>query len=197
MARGELNGGRRGGFLSSLVYGVCGVVGVGILCGSGLAFYGMDIVDRKFDRVVETGTDILRSLPEIKESLPPALSDAFDDRRAPDYQSQLEVSVEPALGSRGGLGFTLDVSNTGDEVVSMIVVRVNYETPEGQLVHAESVYVATPIAIEGEWAGPILPGSTRRRALQVHSRQKVLTPTVEVCDIRVWEPSEPRELASR
>ncbi len=199
MARGEHMAGNRSGFLGSLVYGVCGVIGVGILCATGVAMYGMDIVDRKFDRVVETGTEVLRSIPEIRESLPPVLADALDDRRAPEYREHIEVSakIDPTDRRHGTSGIVIEAKNNGDEVVTMLAVRVNIEDERGRLVRSESAYLATPFALEGEWAGPILSDSTRQYAMRVRSQKQPLSATVEICDVRVWRTGSEKAIAAR
>lgn len=175
--------------MSSLVYGVCGVIGVGIIGAVGLGLYGMNMVDRKFDHVLTAGTGVFRSLPEIREALPAVLSDALDDRRAPEYRDQLDVRVNVIPGANGASFSTvvLEAVNNGPGVVTLLAVRVNLEDSDGRLVRTETEYVATPFAIEDEWAGPILSGSTRRHATRLRCRIPSAIASVEVCDIRVWE----------
>jgi hypothetical protein len=176
-----------------LVYGVCGVIGVAIVSVVGLGLYGMNMVDRKFDHVLAAGTGIFRSLPEIRESLPAVLSDALDDRRAPEYRDQMDVRVQVVPGGDGvGVStLVLEAVNSGPNVVTLLAVRVNLEDGEGRLLRSDTVYIATPFAIEDEWAGPILSGSTRRHAIRVRSWTPGATANIEVCDIRVWEEGRP------
>lgn len=181
----------RGGGFSSMVYGVCGVVGVGLICAAGVGVYALNMVDRKIDNVFTVGNGLLHSLPEIRDSLPPVLSDALDDRRAPDYRDQIEVSAKvlPQDDNRTTT-ILLEATNSGPNMVTLLAVRVNLEDSNGRFVRAESAYVATPLAVEREWAGPILSEGTRRHAIRFHRYPGELTASVEVCDIRVWSNSD-------
>ena len=133
MSRGEqLTVYRRGGF-SSLVYGICGVVGVGIICAAGVGVYGLRIVDRKIDNVLALSTGVFQSLPEIRESLPPIMSDLMADTRAPEYCDQLEVSAEvlPSDNARWGTEGLVEATNSGPDMVTLFAVRVHVRDGEG------------------------------------------------------------------
>lgn len=188
MSRGERVTVYRGGFLSSLVYGVCGVIGVAIVSAVGVGVYGMNMVDRTFNDVLAAGSGLWGSLPEIRESLPPIMSDVLDDRRAPEYREHLKVAatVVPSQDTEGEATIVVEAINSGSEMITLLAVRVNLEDRTGQLVRSETAYIATPFAVEGEWAGPILPGSTRQHAIRLWRCPPDLVPQVEICDIRVW-----------
>ncbi len=182
---------RRSGF-GSLVYGVCGVMGVGLLCAAGVGLYGLSIVDRKIDNVFALGTGVLHSLPEIRESLPPIVSDLLEDTRAPEYRDQIQVTAKvlPCENDRWGTRVLVEATNSGPDMVTLLAVRVNLEDSEGQFLRAENAYVATPLAGEGELAGPILAGATRRHVVRLSRCNGPVSPSIEICDIRIWPKSD-------
>lgn len=181
----------RGGFFSSLVYGLCGVIGVAVICAMCVGLYGLNVVDRKFDQALFTGREIVSALPEVRESLPPILADVINDRRAPEYRGQLEVkaTVTPSQDGRSA-SVLLETTNNGSLMVTLLAVRISLEDRSGRLVKSKGVYVATPLAIDDEWNGPILSGATRRQTFRIHGVSSDVLPRIEVCDIRVWELQE-------
>ncbi len=198
MGRGEHVTVYRGGFLSALVYGICGVVGVGIIGAVGVGMYGLNMVDRKFDHVLSAGTGIITSLPEVKESLPAVFADALNDRRAPGYRDQLEVAANVVGFVDAGRAsmVVVEATNNGPDIVTLLAVRVTLEDGEGRLLKTDSAYIATPLAVEDDWAGPIMSGSTRRHAIRLWSTTPGAVAKVEVCDIRVWQEDDAEAVAS-
>lgn len=192
MARGDGVTVYRSSFFSSLVYGICGVIGIGIIGAVGIGLYGLNMVDRKFDHVLATGSGIIRSLPEVRESLPAVFADALNDRRAPEYREQLDVRANVVPAGPGGTGaqVVVEAVNHGPDIVTLLAIRVNLEDADGRLLQSNSAYIATPLAVEDEWAGPIMSGSTRREALRLWSTHPDVKAGVEVCDIRVWEKAD-------
>ena len=190
-------------FLSSLVLGVSAVIVTLILSASGLAFYGINIVDRKTGNVFEFVEEGIRSLPELQESLPPVLADLLNDSRRPDYVDQVEVSVKLAKysGRKGYLRPVVRVRNTGSEVVSLLSMRVVVLNKNGDPVAELNEWAATPIAAEDEWRGPLMPGATRHFKAGYLFRGYDLddpnaTVEFEITDLRVWNAGHPEQVAS-
>ncbi|NOX58793.1 MAG: hypothetical protein GXP29_08045 [Planctomycetes bacterium] len=188
MSRGDNVTVYRGGFLSSLVYGICGVVGVAVVGAVVLGVYGLNVVDRKIDKALLTGGQVIHSLPEIRKALPPILADALNDRRSPEYRDQLAITAKvlPSSDDRKA-AIVIEATNNGPEMVTLLAVRVNLEDRSGRFVRSERAYIATPMLVEGEWDGPILSGATRRHMVRVWQDLPDVLAQVEICDIRVWE----------
>jgi hypothetical protein len=183
---------RRGGFLTALVHGVFGLLIAVIICGAGVGLYAMNIVDRKADKVLNISGDVLESLPEtlpqLVESLPPALADAINDVRDPAYRDKIDLDVR--LGAPGGRHGAREViihaNNRGDQTVTLLAVRVVLVDENEDPVRAVATYAATPLAIENEWRGPLMPGSERICSLHAWHSEGDLSPRVEITDLRVW-----------
>jgi hypothetical protein len=184
---------KRMSFLTATALGLSMIASVALVCGSGITIYGIRVIDKKTDSVAGLGRTLLEDLPRFRELLPPALSDAIDDVRRPDYTSQLKVSARVTTNTRWAdrVRPVVEVQNLGDEVVSLLAVRVVL-LDEGDVPVAEwTEYVATPIAVPEEWRGPIQPGETRRVLLSLsrvplEGRFEV---TTEIGDLRVWTPA--------
>lgn len=87
----------------------------------------------------------------------------------------------------------LTITNNGTEVISLLAVHVVAFDGEGRLRYEWTEVVATPIAIEDELRGLLMPGQTRH-ALVDHWHHLTddsvgeLTAEVDVSEIRLWEP---------
>lgn len=177
------------GFLSTLAYGISGVLITTIVCGSGLALYGMNLIDRKSGDLTSLGTELVAALPGIIEALPPWLSDAVDDRRDPSYRSQLEIEVAIAGDEDSSWRRpVLTVKNNGEEIVSVLAVRIVLLDADGLPTSERGTYVATPLAIDNcnTWNGPILPGETRIISTTMSADAWDVKVEIEVTEIRVW-----------
>ena len=178
--------------LTALVIGVFGIGAVGIASGSAIVLYGMRIINTNASAIVGLAQNTVEGLPELIESLPPALGDLLNDRRAPDYASQIDVAVRLVPHDRrDGLRPVLTVTNNGSEVISLLGVRVAALDENKAPVREWSEMVATPLPIEGEWRGPLYPGSTRHvlvscRPTITEARARKLTVVTEISEIRVW-----------
>lgn len=178
--------------LTALVIGVFGIGAVGIASGSAIVLYGMRIININASAIVGLAENTVEGLPELIESLPPALGDLFNDRRAPDYASQIDVAVRLVPHDRrDGLRPVLTVTNNGSKVISLLGVRVAALNESNAPVREWSEMVATPLPIEGEWRGPLYPGSTRHvlvsgRPTITEEQAEKLTVVTEISEIRVW-----------
>lgn len=183
------------GFFSTLAYGVSAVLVTAIICGTGVAVYGLSIADRKSDNLTTFATNLVSSVPELVEALPPWLSDALHDRREPAYRSNLDIQATMVKDYGDWSRPVVTVTNRGSEIVSVLALRVVLVDEAGRVVEEEVTYAATPLACHDEWPGPILPGETRRYRVREHVRESGLTPQIEVTEVRVWDGErEPKEL---
>ena len=172
----------------ALVFGVTAVAITVIASGAAIVFYGMSIVDRKTDSVTETLKSVLEELPAIRAALPPVLADAVNDERRPDYARQLKIDVglNPKTDRIGRPYPVISIENTGDQLVSMLALRVVAVDSRRNPLREWTEYLATPLAIEDEWRGPLLPGSTRRAILSRPCPKDTAAVECEVTELRVW-----------
>ncbi len=179
---------KKGGFFSALAVGFFTFLTVGVVCASVVGLYGMHIVNSKTWQVLQFGSSIAEQLPNWQRALPPALAEAIQDRRDPAYREQLKVTTRlnrSRDSERGSV--VIEVSNTGDEAVSLLALRLVLQDELGTPVHEIPTYAATPLTIEGEWRGPILPGSTRRFVRHYRAQSPVSEIAAEITELRVWD----------
>ncbi|MBK8267866.1 MAG: hypothetical protein IPK83_06000 [Planctomycetes bacterium] len=193
---------KRMSFLSVTVLSLSAVLIATIVSASGIAIYGMRVIDRKCDSLTMLVGDTVRQLPEFRKSLPPALADAIDDVRRPDYLDNLEVttSLGHVTESRRGriIHATVEVTNNGDEVVSLLSMRLVGVDEDGAPIMEHNTWAATPIQVEDEWRGPLLPHETRRIPVRFFANDDIKTISHEITDIRVWKgAAQTEQVASR
>ena len=193
---------RRMSALTALVLGVCGLGMTGIVAGSGIVVYTLSIANGKASDIFALAEHTFDGLPKLLESLPPIISDALSDRRAPEYAGKVSIEVGFVPGGRGdSLCPSLIVKNNGDQTVSFLTVRVAAIGENGRALEDWTEVIATPIAIEDEWRGPLMPGSTRYVTLRGSRRlnpERVnqIRGAVEITDVRVWDPSVRKNVAT-
>ena len=185
---------KRGGFLSALAYGLFGFLTVTVVCASGLAFYGLRIADHSAADIISTGGNLIESLPQWSQKLPPLLADALADRRTPAYRDQVDLDVQLTRADNRHQSGTLviNASNRGDQTISLMSVRVVLVDENGVPFRSESTYAVTPVTIDPDWRGPLLPDSTRHCALPVRRCPPNLTPVAEITDLRLWDATAAR-----
>ena len=182
--------------LTALFIGIFGAGAVGIVSGSAIVLYGMRIVDTKASTILGLAQNTVEGLPELIQSLPPAIGDLLNDRRAPEYAAEidLEANFVPDEQS-GGVLPALKITNRGSEVVSMLAIRVAALSTNNMPLREWTEVVATPIAIEDDWRGPLFPGNSRHVRLSPGWRRfapeddGALTAAVEISEIRIWQPT--------
>lgn len=183
--------------LTALFLGIFGTGAVAIACGTAMVLFGMGIIDSKAGEVLRfaegTIDETLVTLPKLLESLPETIDDLFNDRRAPDYADSIDVEADFVVDERsGGLRPVLSITNEGDRVVTLLAVRLaaldEHKRPLGEWTEV----VATPVAIDNDWRGLLMPGKTRHvvtsswRSLPTKDPRS-LSPHVEISEIRVWQ----------
>jgi len=186
------------GFFSTVAWGISATAVTGILCATGVGLYGLRIVDHKSDSLLDFAQQTLGNLPEIQKNLPPILADALSDERRPDYISKIKVTGQIASGpdKRGHMRGSIEVTNTGDEVVSMMPLRITLANAGGGALSQRTRVGATPLGVADEdWPGPLMPGATRKMVQRFDiepgrdsgdaNDYKV---ECEVTDVRIWKP---------
>ena len=179
--------------LTALFIGIFGVGALTIAGVSSVVLYGMRIADNRITDVLGLAENTIDGLPELIESLPPAIGDVLNDRRAPEYAGSLTVDVRFGRDEGGRSRPVMTITNNGSEVVSMLAVRVAALNGDGVPVGEWTEVVATPIAACDEWRGPLMPYATRHVVLSRCYAPAVrnadgLTAVHEISEIRVWKP---------
>lgn len=188
----------KSGPITALVKGVFSVIIVAIICVSVLGFAGLRTVDHQFTEVrrdlLGSLPEIIRALPDWRESLPPQVAEALDDRRALDYIDNLDIagrfeSAPSEFGDRGQVVIT--VTNNGTETVSLLTLRLLAEDESPEFAR-QNVVVASPLSFIEDLEGPLLAGSTRKILVPIHEVHGDLNVILEPTELRVWnQPSAP------
>jgi hypothetical protein len=178
-----------------VVLGISATVVTLIVSGTGIILYGMNIADRKSGNLVEFVEQAVQNLPEIVESLPPVLADAVNAERHPEYAEFLDVSVRLSNQTtrNGHRTPVVEVRNVGDEVVSLMSMRIVLLGESGDPIGEMNEWVATPFAADHDWRGPLMPGSTRQFPVRRHyygrhygESDPAVDVSYEITEIRIW-----------
>ena len=165
-------------FLASLVWGTCSVVIVTVICTSGVVFYGLHIVEKTID-----------DLPSIVKKVP-MLRDALSSERRIDYIDDLDVEIgftdHPYYEDR--MRAVVTITNGGQELVSWLSIRVVVTDGKGNVLDEDVEMIATPVALDDDFPGPLVPGRTRRFTICTFKRSDHPSAEYEITDLRVWAP---------
>ncbi len=189
-----MNGNQRMSPLTAFFIGLFGVGAVGIGAASAVVLFAMGIVNDKAGTLLEFADDTVAGLPKLLDSLPSAVEELLDDRRAPEYASQIEVDVSFVVDSRyGSIRPAVTIVNSGEEAVSLLALRVVALDANGVPVDEWTEVAATPIALDNSWRGPLLGGATRHILMSNRRNGRGLTDTagitgaIEIVDVRIWQ----------
>jgi hypothetical protein len=182
---------RKHTFLSSVAMGFSAVVITIILCCTAVLLHTVHLAGEKSERLVTLAQSAVKGLPELEKALPPVLSDMLDDHRQPDYAGKLAITakVSPQPGRHGLTRTAIEIVNNGQEVVSLLSLRIILLDETGQLACETQDWAATPLATDGELRGPIMPGSRRyfvKRCMCDTDATEGLHAEVEITELRVW-----------
>jgi hypothetical protein len=188
---------KRHTFLSALVMGLCALAITIILSGTAVVLYGMHFVGDKSEKIVTSLIeDAIQGLPALQKSLPPVLGDLLNDRRQPDYCNQLEITARTTVQDdrHQRMRTEIKVNNKGEEVVSLLSLRIVVFDSRDEILTESNEWAATPIAADDDWRGPIMPGSRRHFTVSHYRRSpdfilEDLKTEVEITDVRVWNDS--------
>lgn len=174
------------------LFGVSGLLVAGVTV---LALRGMSIADNNVTQVLGFADRTVAGLPELIERLPESVQEILNDRRAPEYTSNVIVESQfVSTGYKNQVVPTLTITNNGDEIISLMAVRVAALNDHNAPYCDWSEVVATPIALDdNDWPGPIFPRETRHIVLSSWCGRHSLTNLpaagdVEIAELRVWEP---------
>ena len=188
-----LNNPQRMSPLTALFFGIFGVGAIGVASVTTVVLYGMSIVKNNAEVITSIVEDTVKDLPDLIEKAP-ALVDAIGGRRVPGYTENVDVQLNFVMDKRsGGLRPVMAITNNGDEVVTMLAVRVAALSEDNIPLGEWTEVVATPLSIDDNWRGPLYPGSTRYVRLSGRWRSipadlaEGITGAVEIADIRLWE----------
>jgi len=180
-------------FLSALALGLSALAITFVVCCTVIVIYGMHFAGDRAEKLVVLMQGAVENLPKLQQALPPALADALDDRRQPDYANQLQISANttPSPDEHGRVRTDVKVVNNGEDVVSLLSLRVVVLDPQGQVVCESNQWAATPMAADDDWRGPLMPGSQRyftcsERGVSASVVGDLKT-EVEISDIRLWK----------
>ena len=184
---------RKHTFLSAAALGFSAIVIAVIVSCTVILLYGVHLAGEKSERVITLAQSAIRGLPEFADSLPPVFSDMLNDRRQPDYARELVITAKltSAPGSHATTRTAIEVTNNGKEVVSVLSLRIIILDKEGRLLRESHEWAATPFATDGEWRGPIMPGSRRYFAGSRYYTRDVdalddVKTEVEITELRIW-----------
>ncbi|MCH8854040.1 MAG: hypothetical protein IID41_15530 [Planctomycetes bacterium] len=170
---------KRMSFLASLVWGICSVIIVALVCSSGVVFYALHIVE-----------DAIDDLPGIVKNVP-MLRDALSSERRIDYIDDLDIKIgftnHPYYEDR--MRAVATITNEGNELVSWLSIRVVVTDDMGNILDADVQTIATPMALGHDFPGPLVPGGTRPFTICSFKRSDHPSAQYEVTDLRVWAPN--------
>ncbi|HUN82089.1 MAG TPA: hypothetical protein VMV81_11350 [Phycisphaerae bacterium] len=179
---------KRMGFLSVTAICLTSIIITAVVSTAGLGVYGLRVVDKKSDNLVGMLGDLAKQLPELRDSLPPALFDAIDDERHPEYRSNIRVTVKRVADEKRDsfCRAVVEVENKGDDTISMLTLRIVALDKNGEPITERKTWVASPIQLDDDWRGPILPKETRRFAVRYFDADETASFSQEVTEIRTW-----------
>lgn len=179
---------KRMSFPSVLIVCVTSIVITAVVSTAGVGVYGLRIVDRKSDGLVSFLGQLTDKLPQLRDALPPALQDAMDDERRPDYRANLRVSVTLVgeADRRHRRRAAVEVENKGDETISLLTMRIVALDKDGNPVGERQTWAVSPLQMDGDWRGPLLPHETRRFSVKGFDVEDAASVSHEITDLRVW-----------
>jgi len=180
-------------FLSSVALGLSSLCITLVICCTLVILYGLHFASERTDRVISLAQTAVQGLPALQASLPPAVADMLNDHRQPDYSQNLAITAQLTgkPGADAATCINIEIVNNGNEVVSLLALRVIVVDEHGQLLSERQEWAATPIAVEHDWRGPIMPGS-RRYFVCTHDSLHGVSPMddlkveVEINELRLW-----------
>ncbi|HKQ46872.1 MAG TPA: hypothetical protein VJZ71_02245 [Phycisphaerae bacterium] len=186
-------------FLSIAALGISSVLITAIVSVVGLAAYSVHVFDKKTSDLPTLIQETVEILPELRASLPPALADTLDDVRRPEYRDSLKITVkQTAKADRwGGRKVGVVVENQGDEMISLLSMRVVGTDEEGTPVTEKNICAATPLQIDNDWRGPLMPRETRRLVVYCHDAEEAAEFTSEITEVRVWQRDKTEKAQSK
>lgn len=194
--------------LTAFFLGIFGVGAVAIGSSASVVLYALRVVDSKADAILAIAGETVEGFPEFAQRIPelleslPQIADTLGGLRSPGYAPNIEVDVKFVHSKRSdGYRPVLTITNTGDEMVSMLTIRIAALTEDGVPVREWTEVVATPIALDCDMRGPLFAGETRHVVVSTWrtvSAEDIsaLTGDVEISELRLWQPTSERVLTA-
>ena len=119
-----------------------------------------------------------------------------NDERHPEYLQNVAISTK-LVEEQGDQRWprkrvVVEVQNNGNEVVTLLSLRLVGLNADGDPVREWQTWAATPLQLEDEWRGPLLPHETRRFAVWCRSSDQPAKITHEVSEVRLWLKDTPK-----
>lgn len=177
---------------TAMFLGTTAIIVVGIASLSFIVLYGMSLGDRWGLQVMNLAGRALDNLPQTLEALPEALGDVAEYRRTPAYADNLAVEVRMAPDPYHGTRPVITVENRGTEVVTLLGLRIVGLDANGNPTGEWNEYAATPVMIDDDMRGPLLPSRTRVFSAGGWCGQTSAAAEVkwEITDVWIW-PNQP------
>jgi hypothetical protein len=182
-------------FLSSIALGLSAVVITIIICCTVVVLYVARLADQKSDQILSVARGAVGGLPDLMNALPPIAADMLDDYRAPGYAEELAITatVLPEGPFDDRVQIAVEIANNGSGVVSLLSLRMVALDERDIPVCEAHEWAATPIALDDDWRGPLMPGSRRHFvcANGYRGRDGLGQPRaeVEITELRIWKGS--------
>ncbi len=196
---------KRRGCLAAAAMGISAVLVTCVISGTVVLVYGMHVASEKADGLVCLAERTVRGLPDMARALPPALGDLVNDGRRPEYAEQIEVSARLSPAGPGErVRVMVEAANQGQEMVTMLSLRVVVMDDQGRVICESNEWAASPFAADGPWRGPLMAGGVRRfnasEWFAYRADVAELKAEVEITDVRIWnggaaktDPTEPAQ----
>lgn len=194
-----MNGQRMSPF-TALFLSIGGIVITAIIATCLLAMYGIRTADHNIATGLRAVDQLTGRIPEIVaevrptiDAIAPRLAEQLNFERRPDYAGKIAATATFVASEwTDRMRPSLMITNTGDETVSLLAVRVAALDAAGNAIADWTQVVATPIAVDGDWRGPLLPGSTRHVVVSDGYRLPAtalrdVQALVEIADVQVWQ----------
>jgi hypothetical protein len=78
-------------------------------------------------------------------------------------------------------------------MISLLSMRLVGSDADGAPVLEKNIWAASPIQIDNDWRGPLMPHETRRLVVYCHDADRAASYSSEVTEVRVWQGDKKSE----
>ena len=188
-----MNEHRRMSPVTAFFLGLFGTAGVTVLAAAAVVLFGMRIAEQNIVRAFSIADHTVDRLPELVDSLPESVKELLNDRRAPEYARHIAVEVRFREDDQRRTVYpAVSITNNGDEVVSLLGLRVVALSPDGVPEYEWTEVAATPLALsDNDWRGLLFPHGTRHMVLYgyrgpMEGGAADLRGSYEISELRLW-----------
>ncbi len=182
---------------TALFLGVAAVAVAGIVTVCTVATYGIHVADQWGGQLIGVVDTTVQNLPDTLRALPDAVGDVIRYRRAPEYGKQVAVEVSLVEDARGqGPVAVVSIDNQGPEMITLLALRVKALNDDGIPMREWTEYAATPLMVERDCRGPIMPNSKSRYPLRRwRVGQDIKNVEWEIADLWLWPRADRRPIS--